>query len=64
VTVTDTIPPEFLLVPGAHAISLIDEATASLPDVASTAKVSDASGFVSVTQEPPAGTPVGLGELT
>jgi hypothetical protein len=60
-TVVDTVPPTILSCASNHTLSVGVNCTASLPDLTGEVVATDASGPVTVTQSPPAGTQLPLG---
>jgi hypothetical protein len=60
-TVLDTIPPTITACASDRTLSAVAECSALLPDLSGEVVASDASGSVTVTQNPPAGALLGLG---
>jgi hypothetical protein len=60
-TVTDTVPPTITACATNRTLAVGANCLALLPDLTSQVVASDASGAVTVTQSPPAGTALGLG---
>ena len=60
-TVVDTIPPSITSCPSNRTLAAEANSQAVLPDLTGQVAATDASGAVTVTQNPPGGTTVGLG---
>ncbi len=60
-TVVDTIPPTIISCASNRTLSVGANCTATLPDLTGEVVATDASGPVTVTQNPPPGTQLGLG---